>query len=155
LIATGPSVAGEAEFVQFALPFAQSAHQQTGWPVSMILAQWGLEHGWLIPGFTGYNWGNVGALPGAPDVASGGAWGAPAYFAYAPTPQDGVNYYVAVAGLSYYRGVGYAARHGGADAAAWALGVSPWDAGHYAGIGNPGSSLVNLMQTFNLYRYDK
>jgi len=155
LIATGPAVAGEAKFIRFALPFAQSAHQQTGWPVSMILAQWGFEHGWLVPGFTGYNWGNVGALAGVPEVASGGAWGAPAYFAYAPTPQDGVNYYVAVAGLSYYQGVGYAARHGGADAAARALGASPWDAAHYTDVGNPGSSLVNVMQIFNLYRYDK
>jgi LysM repeat protein len=155
LIATGPAIAGEAKFIQFALPFAQSAHQQTGWPVSMILAQWGLEHGWLVPGFTGYNWGNVGALAGVPRVASGGAWGAPAYFAYAPTPQDGVNYYVAVAGLSFYRGVGYATRHGGPNAAAKALGASPWDAGHYTGIGDPGSSLIITMHAFNLYRYDR
>jgi hypothetical protein len=66
-----------------------------------------------------------------------------------------VNYYVAVAGLSYYWGVGYAARHGGADSAARALGASPWDAAHYTDVGDPGSSLVNVMQMFNLYRYDK
>jgi LysM repeat protein len=155
LIASGPAIQGETKFIQFALPFAQSAHQQTGWPVSMILAQWGLEHGWLVPGFTGYNWGNVGALPGVPEVASGGAWGAPAYFAYAPTPQDGVNYYVSVAHLSFYQGVGYAARHGGPNAAAKALGTSPWDAGHYTGIGDPGSSLIIVMHAFNLYHYDK
>jgi LysM repeat protein len=155
LIATGSAVQGETKFIQFALPFAESAHQQTGWPVSVILAQWGLEHGWLVPGFTGYNWGNVGALPGEPQVASGGAWGAPAYFAYAPTPQDGVNYYVAVAGLPFYSRVGYAARHGGSNAAAKALGASPWDAGHYTGIGDPGSSLIIIMHAFNLYRYDK
>ena len=105
LVTNGTAVHGSTQFIQFALPYAESAHQQTGWPVSMILAQWGLEHGWLVPGFTGYNWGNVGALPGVPEVASGGAWGAPAYFAYAQTPQAGVNYYVAVAGLSFYREV--------------------------------------------------
>lgn len=154
-IATGAAIQGEAKFIQFALPFAQSAHQQTGWPVSMILAQWGLEHGWLVPGFTGYNWGNVGALPGVPEVASGGAWGAPAYFAYARTPQDGVNYYVAVAHLSFYGGVGHAARHGGPNAAARALGASPWDAAHYTGIGDPGSSLIIIMHAFNLYRFDR
>jgi LysM repeat protein len=154
-IATGAAVQGETKFIQFALPFAESAHQQTGWPVSVILAQWGLEHGWLVPGFTGYNWGNVAALPGVPEVASGGAWGAPAYFAYARTPQDGVNYYVAVAHLSFYQGVGYAARHGGPNAAAKALGASPWDAAHYTGIGDPGSSLIVIMHAFNLYRYDR
>ncbi len=154
LIAAGPAINGETQFIQFALPYAQSAHQQTGWPVSMILAQWGLEHGWSVPGFTGYNWGNVGALPGAPEVASGGAVGAPAYFAYAPTPQDGVNYYVAVAGLSYYSAVAPAARSGGPNAAATALGESPWDATNYTAVGDPGSSLINLMQAYNLYRFD-
>jgi LysM repeat protein len=154
LIATRPAVSGVAKFLQFALPYAESAHQQTGWPVSMILAQWGLEHGWAVPGFTGYNWGNVGALPGAPRVASGGAIGAPAFFAYAATPQDGVNYYVAVAGLSFYSGVARAGRRGGPDAAAKALGASPWDAGNYTAIGDPGSSLIILMHDFNLYRFD-
>jgi hypothetical protein len=153
-IATGPSVAGPTQFIQFALPYAESAHQQTGWPVSMILAQWALEHGWKVPGFTGFNWGNVGALPGVPSVASGGAWGAPAYFSYARTPQDGVNYYVAVAGLSYYSAVAPAARSGGPNAAARALGTSPWDAAHYTANGRPGSSLITIMQNFDLYRYD-
>jgi hypothetical protein len=153
-IATGPSVAGPTQFIQFALPYAESAHQQTGWPVSMILAQWALEHGWKVPGFTGYNWGNVGALPGVPRVASGGAWGAPAYFSYARTPQDGVNYYVAVAGLSYYGAVAPAARSGGSNAAARALGDSPWDAAHYTANGSPGSSLITIMQNFDLYKYD-
>jgi LysM repeat protein len=154
LIATGPSVHGPTQFIQFALPYAMSAHQQTGWPVSMILAQWALEHGWTVPGFTGYNWGNVAALPGVPTVASGGAVGAPALFAYAPTPQDGVNYYVAVSGLSYYSQVAPAARKGGPNAAARALGASPWDAAHYTGDGNPGDSLITIMSDFNLYRYD-
>ena len=154
-LAVGPSRNGPNQFIQFALPYAESAHQQTGWPVSMILAQWALEHAWKVPGFTGYNWGNVGALPGVPQVASGGAWGAPAYFSYAPTPQDGVNYYVAVAGLSYYSAVAPAARSGGPNAAARALGASPWDAAHYTAVGSPGSSLIAIMQDFDLYRFDK
>jgi hypothetical protein len=155
IIATRSSVSGPTQFIQFALPYAESAHQQTRWPVSMILAQWALEHGWAVPGFTGYNWGNVAALPGVPTVASGGAWGAPSYFAYAPTPQDGVNYYVAVAGLSYYSAVAPAAKSGGANAAARALGASPWDAAHYTAVGSPGSSLITIMQNYDLYKYDK
>ncbi len=148
------TVSGEAAFIQYALPYARSAHQQTGWPVSMILAQWGLEHGWNVPGFTGYNWGNVGALPGVPHVASGGMPGAPPSFSYAPTPIDGVNYYVAVAALPFYSAVAPAARQGGPDAAARALGASPWDAGHYTSNGSPGYSLITIMQDFNLYQYD-
>ncbi|HEX8032950.1 MAG TPA: LysM peptidoglycan-binding domain-containing protein, partial [Ktedonobacterales bacterium] len=56
------SASNVKSFVQLALPYARQAHQQTGWPTSLILAQWGLEHGWHVPSHTGYNWGNVAAL---------------------------------------------------------------------------------------------
>ena len=42
----------------------------------------------------------------------------------------------------------------GPDAAARALGTSPWDAGHYTASGNPGSSLLSIMRVYNLYWYD-
>ena len=35
----GPVIEGEAAYVRFALPYAQQAHEATGWPTSMILAQ--------------------------------------------------------------------------------------------------------------------
>ncbi len=149
----GP-VSGPSAFIGVALPYAVRAHEQSGWPVSLVLAQWGLEQGWKTPGYTGYNWGNVAALPGEPTVGGVQKWGSPPAFAYAKTPEDGLRYYVRVAHLGYYTSVAPAAHSGGADAAARALGRSPWDAGHYTNHGDPGSSLINLMHTYNLYQYD-
>lgn len=151
--APGP-VSGSSAFIALALPYAQRAHQQTQWPMSVILAQWGLEQGWKAPGYTGYNWGNVAALPGEPTVGGTHVWGSPGAFAYAKTPEDGLRYYLHVAGLGYYSAVAPAAQSGGADAAARALGRSPWDAAHYTSRGDPGSSLIALMQRYNLYQYD-
>lgn len=148
------SVSGEAAFVAYVLPYAQRAHADTGWPTSVILAQWGLEHGWKLPGFTGYNFGNVAALPGEQTTPGTQVWGSPAAFSYAATPEDGLRQYLHVAHLGYYSGVGAAAANG-ADAAAVALGSSPWDAGHYTSDGNPGDSLLNIMHSYNLYQYDQ
>ncbi|MGH2487346.1 MAG: LysM peptidoglycan-binding domain-containing protein, partial [Ktedonobacterales bacterium] len=148
------SAAGVQSFVQFALPYARQAHNATGWPTSMILAQWGLEQGWRIPGYTGFNWGNVAALPGEPTVNGIAVPWSPAAFAYASTPAQGLSYYIRVAHLSYYTGVARAAHSGGADAAARALGASPWDAGHYTAVGSPGSSLLSILRVYNLYYYD-
>ncbi len=150
----GP-VSGPRAFVALALPYAQRAHQQTGWPVSLILAQWGLEQGWKAPGYTGYNWGNVAALPGEPTVGGIQKPGSPVAFAYANTPADGLRYYLRVAALGYYSTVAPAAASGGADAAARALGRSPWDAGHYTDHGDPGSALVNMLRMYSLYQYDR
>ena len=120
----------------------------------MILAQWGLETGWRVKTFTGYNWGNCGAMPGKPTVGGTSAPGSPAAFAYAYTPAQGVAEYVHVAHLSYYTAVARAGRSSGADAAARALGRSPWDWGHYTNRGSPGSSIIAIMQRYNLYWYD-
>lgn len=146
-------VQGEPAFVAFATPYARRAHDATGWSVSVILAQWGVEHGWKLPGFTGYNWGNVAAIVGEPTVPGTHAWGSPTQFAYAATPEDGLRYYVRVAHLDYYRQVAAAARTG-PDAAARALGASPWDAGHYTSEDSPGSTLLAVMTRYNLYTYD-
>lgn len=148
------SASGVRSFVQLALPYARQAHQQTGWPTSLILAQWGLEHGWHVPSHTGFNWGNVAALPGEPTVNGIAVPGSPAAFAYARTPQDGTRYYVRVAHLGYYSAVASSAAHGGPDAAARALGRSPWDAAHYTDHRDPGSSLLSIMRVYNLYWYD-
>jgi flagellum-specific peptidoglycan hydrolase FlgJ len=141
-------------FIKFTLPYAKQASKQTGWPVSMILGQWGLETGWRVKTFTGYNWGNCGAMPGQPTVGGTSAPGSPAAFAYAYTPAQGVAEYVHVAHLGYYRAVAPAWRSGGANAAASALGRSPWDWGHYTNRNSPGSSIIAIMQRYNLYWYD-
>jgi LysM repeat protein len=152
--ATYGSAKGVKAFITFVMPYARQAHDVTGWPISMILAQWGLEQAWRVPGYTGFNFGNVAALPGEPTVNGIAVPGSPAAFAFAKTPQDGLRYYIRVAHLSYYSRVAPAARSGGPDAAARALGASPWDAGHYTSISSPGSSLVRLIHAYNLYVYD-
>src|SRR5262249_52653849 len=132
----GPANAVNA-FVTFVLPFPRSAHQQTGWPTSLILAQWGVEQGWHTPTYTGFNFGNCGAIPGEPTVPGINVPGSPAAFSFARAPADGLRQYVHVAHLGYYRQVAPAAQRYGVDAAARALGRSPWDAGHYTHIGDP------------------
>jgi hypothetical protein len=141
-------------FINYTLPYARKASAQTGWPVSMILAQWGLETGWRTKTYTGYNWGNCGAMPGQPTIGGINKPGSPAAFAYAYNPSQGVAEYVHVAHLSYYRGVAPAAKSS-ADAAARALGRSPWDWGHYTNRHDPGSSIINIMRVYNLYYYDR
>lgn len=150
----GPVIQGEAAYVRFVLPYARQAHEATGWPVSMILAQWGLEQGWQTPTFTGYNFGNCGGLVDEPFIPGTAVAGSPATFAYADEPEDGLRFYVHVAALPYYAQIAPAAESGGPIAAAKALGASPWDAGHYTHANDPGSSLVALMQQYNLQQYD-
>ena len=128
------------------MPYARLASQQTGWPVSVILAQWGQEHGWQLPDFDGWNLGNEKAYGNQPITASG--------FCIAANPQIGLAQYLHVAALPYYDAIAPAARLGGADAAARALGASPWDAGHYTHDNNPGDDLLSQMRTYNLYQYD-
>lgn len=145
---------GVSQFIAFVLPYARRAHAQTGWPTSLILAQWGVEHGWHLPSYTGYNFGNCGAIPGEPTIGGLNVPGSPSAFSYARTPEDGLRQYVHVAHLGYYTAVAPSARSGGVDAAARALGRSPWDAGHYTDHGEPGSSLLTVLHVYNLYWYD-
>jgi hypothetical protein len=132
-------------FVVLALPYAVQAHQALAWPISVLMAQWGLEHGWSVPDAQGYNWGNTTYAPGCPYRGSN--------FCYAATPPEGLREYIYTARLSFYDSVRAAVAQG-ADATALALGRSPWDAGHYTTIGQPGSTLLEIMRNFNLYRLD-
>ncbi len=132
-------------FVRLALPSALEAHQALRWQTSVVLAQWGLEHGWQVPDAQGYNWGNTTFAPGCMKRGR---------FCYAPTPQEGLREYVYTAQLHFYDGV-RAAVSQGADAVAVALGKSLWDEGHYGGAAHPGSSLLALLRQFNLYRLDR
>jgi hypothetical protein len=140
-------------FLNLALPYALQAHKALGWQTSVILAQWGLEQGWHVPSYTGYNWGNVGPMPGVPTVPGISTPGSPSAFSYAATPADGERVYIMAARLPYYDRVFLAAPHG-ATATAIALGYSPWDAGHYTNTGQPGSSLLAIMQRYNLFLFD-
>jgi hypothetical protein len=148
-------VASPAAFIATMLPFAQQLHQDLGWPVSVTLAQMGVEHGWRLPDFDGWNLANSKVFPD-PDRDGGVCFRQASVrsFCYASTPQVGVAIYEHVAHLSYYTAIGQAARSGGAQAAARALGESPWDAGHYALNGVPGGALIAAMSTFHLNQYD-
>lgn len=153
-VASGGTVSGVKSFIAFVLPYARRASAATGWPVSLILAQWGIEQGWHLPSYTGYNFGNSGPMPGEPTVPGLHVQGSPTAFSYAPTPEDGLRIYVNVAHLAYYAAVAPAAVRGGVDAAARALGASPWDAAHYTATNDPGSWLLITLRTYNLYQYD-
>src|SRR5579871_3082409 len=132
-------------FIMLALPYAVQAHETLGWPTSVVLAQWGLEHGWSVPDAQGYNWGNTTYAPGCSYQGS--------RFCYADTPAEGLREYIYTAQLHYYDSV-RAAVPRGADATALELGQSPWDAGHYGGADQPGSSLLTVMHNFNFARFD-
>lgn len=132
-------------FIRLALPYALQAHQALRWQTSVIPAQWGLEHGWYVPDAQGFNWGNTTYAPGCPRYGR---------FCYAATPAEGLREYAYTASLHFYDGV-RAAIPQGADAVAVALGVSPWDEGHYGGAAHPGTSLLTILHEFNLYRFDE
>jgi hypothetical protein len=133
------------DFIDLALPYARQAHVDLGWQTSVLLAQWGLEHGWHVPDAQGFDWGNTTFAPGCPYHGS--------RFCYADTPAEGLRQYLYTAHLHYYDGV-RAAVPFGSDAVAVALGTSPWDAGHYTADGHPGDSLLHIMRDFDLYRFD-
>lgn len=156
---THPVVAGEHAFVCVALPLARLAQQEQSsagmhpWYVSVILAQWGIEQGWTMPAYTGYNFGNVSAIAGYPSIGGVNSPGSPSAFAYAYTPVQGVFYYVTYTKMHFYTGV-TAAWPKGPIGQAVALGESPWDAAHYTASGSPGSSLVGVIDVFGLERFD-
>lgn len=148
-------VSTPAAFIKTMLPYAQQAHRDLGWPVSVVLAQMGVEHGWSFPDFDGWNLANSKVFPD-PNGDGGVCYRQSVVrsFCYAPTPQIGLAIYEHVARLHYYAAVGQAARSGGALAAARALGQSPWDEGHYALNGVSGGKLIAAMNTYNLFQYD-
>ena len=169
-----PVVAGETAFVCAALPWARLAQQyeQSGpmpgepnpypalqplphpWYVSVLLAQWGIEQGWTLPGYTGYNWGNSSAIPGFPTVPGTGQVGSPGQFAYAPNAQVGIEIHSTFTKMGFYTGV-WQAYPQGPLAQATALGQSPWDAAHYTADGVPGDALTRAITTYQLQRFDQ
>jgi hypothetical protein len=128
-----------ASFVADVLPDARIASTRTGVPVSVVLAQWGIETGWGTSSawLRGHNYAGVS-----------GAAGVNAY----PDRATGLASYISTMNLGFYSSV----RSAGTDsAAAAALGRSPWAASHYATAGGaPGSLLAAVMATNNLGQFD-
>jgi len=158
-----PVVYGVHDFSCAALPFARLAQNQMThgdrplvhpWYVSVIIAQWGVEQGWTMPTYTGYNFGNVSAIGGLPEVPGTSAPGSPSAFAYASTAEQGATEYVIYVKNGLYDSVTNAWA-GGAEAQALALGNSPWDAGHYTSDGRAGDTLISTMRIFNLQAFDQ
>lgn len=132
-------------FFPTALPWARIASRLTNVPVSVILAQWAVETGYGGPDWSPRNNpGNVG------DTEAGGQ-------VVYPTLAAGVTAYVSTMLLPYYEAVRMWPApwsDAEADASALALGKSPWAAGHYDAGTGPGSALLAVMSTYDLYQYN-
>lgn len=156
-----PNVGGVGSFICTALPFARLAQRKQlengmahPWYVSVILAQWGVEQGYHMPTYTGYNFGNVSAIAGFPSVGGINVPGSPGAFAYANTTLQGVDEYVIFTGNYHFYYNIMANYPNGPRAQALALGQSPWDADHYGINGYAGAKLLNALNSYNLYRFD-
>lgn len=116
-------------FFDDAAPWAQIAHTHTGVLPSVILAQWADETGYRWPA-PGNNPGNVG------NTVHGGQVNFSSVAA-------GVDAYIQTMNLPYYAAVRAAPNW--VDQC-YALGRSPWAAGHYnADGGPPGEDLVKIV----------
>lgn len=126
-------------FYDEALPYAVRAHEQTGVLLSVVLAQWDDETGGGGPDWSVYhNPGNVGSFDNQPIKG------------YA-TLTAGVNAYVQNMNAPDYAPVRKAS---GWRSQCTALGASPWATGHYNDGNGPGSSLVSIIESNQLWRYD-
>jgi Mannosyl-glycoprotein endo-beta-N-acetylglucosaminidase len=120
---------------------AQASKARSVWP-SVILAQWGIETAWGTSSafVDGHNFAGI---------SSGGQ-----VLSY-PNYPAGLEAYVWVLGLDYYAAVREAHESGPIDQA-YALGASPWAAGHYRAAGSTvdGSLLVQVIEAYGLERFD-
>jgi hypothetical protein len=136
---SGPSF--ESLFVTNYAAAAARAAADTGLWTSVVLAQWadetafGTSRAFLL----GNNF--AGVSPGG-KIAS------------YPSQAAGLSAYIETMDLATYDSV-RAAKAAGARDQAVALGKSPWAGGHYtAPGGEPGSSLVGIIDSLNLTAYD-
>jgi hypothetical protein len=123
-----------ASFFAEVEPHARVASARTGVPASVILAQWGIE--------TGY--GTSQAWMAGHNFAGVSAGGAPKHYA---DRAAGLADYISTLLSPRYAAVRSAASP---TAAAEALALSPWDAGHYDG----GRLLSSVMERNQLGRFD-
>lgn len=140
-------------FLHQTLDAARKASLATGWPVSLIEAQWADEVGWQLPSFDGYDVANAKVFDSEQGPCLG--YGTTGDYCYANTMEQGLQIWLHVARLPFYSAVATSAKSGGPKAAAKALGQSPWAESSYALNGQPGGALVAIMDDFNLYQFDK
>lgn len=120
---------------------AARAAADTGLFTSVVLAQWADETGYGTSSAWVYGNNPAGISPDGS-------------IANYPSQAAGYAAYVETMNLDYYDAV-RAAKEQGALAQAYALGQSPWAAGHYTGAGEaPGQSLVDIIETNDLTAYD-
>ncbi len=128
-----------ASFLAAAAPYAGQEASVTGLDCRLFLVQWGLETGWGSSNLARCN--NWAGLTCDHCTAAGTCSGR---FACLPSPAAFRSAYDCFLHNGNYGGV-LAARGQSLSAQFVALGVSPWDAGHYAGTcGHPGCALQNL-----------
>lgn len=154
----------QKQFLDQMAPYARAASQQTGVPVSLILAQWGIESAWgTSKGFRTRN--NVGGISyGSPTPPS---WSNAIRMEPRPANEGGyymvygnldgyVKDYVTVMKNKRYDGVRAAAKTEGLVDDARAMGVSGYAAGQYKGAGGvPGDSLIATIRANELWKYDQ
>jgi flagellum-specific peptidoglycan hydrolase FlgJ len=140
------------DFILKVLPYARKAAAELNMPVSVILAQWGVESGGGTSRFA--KGGNLAGLQHNKYTIDGG--GAP--FTQSTTGNAFANYngnldlfakdYVRVMKLSYYDKVRAA---GTVDETVKALVESKFDAGHYGGTG---ANIKSWINSYKLTQYD-
>jgi len=133
---------GSSDFFLNAAPYAEQLHELTGIATSTILAQWALETSYG-QALYGWNFGNIKD----PGDLSGNS------YQVFTNPEAGLR---AEAQL-LMDNPAYSKILGQPDPAQAAKewGRSPWAQSRYAGGGQPGQLLVDIMHTYNLDQYDR
>lgn len=139
------------------LAVAQRVSPQTGWPVSVHVAQLANESAWFTSNLSVRH----NNRSGIKFVNQAGATKTPDGFAHFESTDAWERDYVRVCSLKLYDAVRVAARQQYPDArtkalaCAAALGATPYDAGHYAGAsGQPGKVLFPIIEQYQLWQYD-
>lgn len=156
--AKAPTGSGKIDvFIRQTLTYARQAHDATGWPVALVLSQWFIEHdGYLPDRYVGDGYDVAHAVPfdSPQGTCLGYGENSDGTFCYAANMEQGLAIWLHVARLPFYAQVPIAAKQGD-DAAAHALGASPWASSGYRLNGVAGGSLISVMREYNLAQYDK
>lgn len=148
----------EAFFAQ-ALPYAQEGHRRTGIPVSVILAQWGLEsaYGTSYIAKQGSNYAGIklGSAKGNQDGSIQSPDGSGPYGLYASWDRFTNHWSAILEDSAAYAGVRQAVAAGSSpEAVAVALGTSPWAESGYKRSGQVGQGLLDVIKLNGLDKYD-
>jgi flagellum-specific peptidoglycan hydrolase FlgJ len=134
-------------FIQKMLPYAKRASQATNIPVSVILAQWGVESADGTSNPTKYN-NYAGIMYTSRADFKGGMSTQGTYFSGYNSIDSFSNDYIKIMNFSMYGSVRNAV---GVEDTVKALAASPYDAGHYGG---DGSSILNYINSAGIRKYD-